>query len=110
MKSAERWLVWWLRLSAGVLLLALVAVFMPYSWMAAINDWLGFSPLPDTPLVSYLTRSLSAVYAMIGVLVLVLASDVRRYAPLIAWLGVLYLILGALLLVLDFTVGMPLAW
>lgn len=110
MNSAEWWLVWWLRLSAGVLLLALAAVFLPQSWMVQANDWLGFGPLPDTPLVGYLTRSLSAAYALLGVLTLALAADVRRYAPLIGCLGWAYLAFGAVLLVIDFAVGMPLAW
>src|SRR5437899_1295755 len=104
MKSAATWLVWWLRLSAAVLLLALVAVFLPHGWMAQANDRLGFSPLPDTPLVGYLTRSLSAVYALLGLLTLALASDVRRYAPLIACLGWGYLVFGAVLLAIDFAV------
>ena len=110
MNSAQWWLTWWLRLSAGVLLLALVAVVLPQSWMAQTNDWLGFSPLPDTPLVGYLTRSLSGAYALLGVLTLALASDVRRYAPLIACFGWGYLVFGVILLVIDFAVGMPLAW
>src|SRR5437773_8762275 len=110
MNSAAWWLVWWLRLSAGVLLLALVAVVLPQGWMAQTNDWLGFSALPDTPLVGYLTRSLSAVYALLGAMTLALAADVRRYAPLIRCLGWGYLVFGAVLLGLDFAVGMPLAW
>jgi hypothetical protein len=110
MKQAEKWLIFWLRLSAVVLLLALVAVFLPFRWMAEINNALGFETLPDTPLVNYLTRSLSAVYALLGVLTWVLSRDVRRYGPLILCVGVAYLVFGASLVVLDFTIDMPLLW
>src|SRR5205085_9901750 len=110
MNSAAWWLIWWLRLSAGVLLLALVAVVLPQSWMAQTNDWLGFSALPDTPLVNYLTRSLSAVYALLGVLTLALSLDVRRYRPLIAWVSLAYLFFGPFLVALDLLIDMPLYW
>jgi hypothetical protein len=110
MKHAETWLVLLLRLCAAGLLLALVAVFLPFRWMARINDWIGLDPLVDTPLMNYLTRSLSALYAFVGLLTWTLSTDIRRYRPLIVCLGVSYLVSGAALLILDFTVGMPLAW
>jgi len=78
--------------------------------MARINDWIGLDPLVDTPLMNSLTRSLSALYAFVGLLTWTLSTDIRRYRPLIVCLGVSYLVSGAALLILDFTVGMPLAW
>ena len=110
MKHAETWLVLLLRLSAVVLRLALVAVFLPFSCMAEINNAIGFEPLVETPLINYLTRSLSAFYAFVGLLTWILSMDIRRYRPLIVFLSVSYLVSGAALLILDFTVGMPLAW
>ena len=44
-------------------LFAIPAIFLPYSWMNAIHDYMGLGELPDTPIVSYLARSLSAFYA-----------------------------------------------
>ncbi len=55
-----------LRVTAGVLLLALAPVFFPQAWMAAINQAAGLGELPDTAIVGYLTRSLSAMYAFHG--------------------------------------------
>src|SRR5262245_47196659 len=110
MNQAEKWLVIWLRLSAAVLLMALGAVFLPFSWMSTTNEWLGLDPLKETPLMNYLTRSLSAVYALLGVLTFALSLDVRRYRPLIAWLAVAYLVFGPFLVALDLLVGMPLYW
>ena len=37
-------------------LFALVAVFMPVSWMAATHHWLGLGEVPTAPVVEYLAR------------------------------------------------------
>ena len=63
---AEKILAILLRITAGVLLLALAPVFFPQAWMAAINRAVGLGELPDTAIVGYLTRSLSAAYAFHG--------------------------------------------
>lgn len=89
---------------------AVVPMLMPTSWMVATNDWLGLDPFPDTPLTQYLTRSLSAVYALLGALVLYLARRLDRYLELVEVMGWLTVLLGVYLTGLDFTVGMPAAW
>jgi hypothetical protein len=58
-------------------------VFMPMSWMAATHRWLGLGEMPAGPIVEYLARSQSAFYALVGVLCLVMASDLDRYRPLV---------------------------
>jgi hypothetical protein len=107
---AERWLALYLRVQASVLLLALLAVFLPTGWMAAVNDWLGLGEMPRGPLVEYLTRSLSALYAGFGVIYLLLAGDVRRYRPVIRLLGWLGVVFGMGLLGIDLWAGMPPSW
>ena len=77
--AAERWLRWLLRINGILCVLAIVAVLMPHSWLA----WAVERVEPGTParvLVSYLARVLSAFYVLLGILLLVFASDVRRYA------------------------------
>jgi hypothetical protein len=110
MSRAERTLVLLLRLSAAMLLLATVPVFMPHCWMDAIHRRIGLGELPDMPIVGYLTRSLSAMYAMHGALLLCLSLDVRRYLPLVRFLAVLAVVFGAGMVVLDCAVGLPLRW
>jgi hypothetical protein len=106
-----RWcLVAVLRLHAVVMGLALVAVLLPTDWMAAIDRSFGLAPLPRLPLVEYLTRSLSAFYTFEGVLAWLVSTDLRRFAPLVTYLGVTRLLLGGLLLVVDLRVGMPISW
>ena len=107
---AEKILAVVLCITAGVLLLALAPVFFPHAWMAAINRAVGLGALPDTAIVGYLTRSLSAMYAFHGALVLFVSLDVRRYRPFISCLAGLGVIFGAFMLALDVRLGMPLAW
>jgi hypothetical protein len=107
---AEKVLAVVLRVTAGVLLLALAPVFFPQAWMAAINRAVGLGELPDTAIVGYLTRSLSAMYAFHGALVLYVSLDVRRYRPLIICLAALGMVFGAFMLSLDICLGMPVAW
>ncbi|MBL9125737.1 MAG: hypothetical protein JNG90_19005, partial [Planctomycetaceae bacterium] len=45
-----------------------------------------------------------------GSLTLLLATDPRRYAPLITWWGVTAILFGVLLIGIDLTAGMPLSW
>lgn len=110
MSRAEQWLVWLLRLQGSMLLLALPAVFLPFAWMAAVHSWLGLGEFHHTPLVEYLTRSLSGMYAFWGPIYLLLAADVRRYLPLIRLIAVLQIVFGVGMLVLGVAVGMPLPW
>src|SRR5262245_20081986 len=110
MPANERLLRLLLRLEAVVLFLALPFAVMPTGWMDAVARAVGLEPVPRAPLVEYLTRSLSLLYASWAPVCWLSASDVRRYRELIvvtAWVRVLF---GAALLVLDLGVGMPLAW
>ncbi|MDH3743495.1 MAG: hypothetical protein OES47_00160, partial [Acidobacteriota bacterium] len=77
--------------------LAVVPMVMPFTWMQIGNDWLGLGPLENTPLIQYLTRSLSAVYALFGVLTIYLALDVRYHRRLLAVIGWLTAALGVAL-------------
>lgn len=110
MSRAERFLVLLLRLEAAVLLCALPAVVMPTAWMAGIHQGLGMGTLPQGPLVEYLTRSLSLLYAAWAPVLFVLAGDLQRYLPLVKIVNAVRLVFGVALLLLDVRVGMPLVW
>jgi len=110
MKSPERILVWLLRVSGAMTLTALGAVFMPYEWMNLIHQRLGMGELPHIPIVGYLTRSVSALYALHGALLIFVSLDVRRYLPVVRFLGVAGVVMGVLLFGLDRAVGMPVPW
>jgi hypothetical protein len=110
MHRHETLLSWFLRLLAVVVLTALVPAVMPFEWMKDIHRLLGMGELPEQPIVGYLTRSLSAMYAMHGALILFVSLDVRRYLPVVKCLAVLCILFGAGMLVLDAAVGMPVWW
>lgn len=110
MTVEERRLVLFLRFNAILLLIALVPAVMPLAWMDAIHRWLGLGELPEGPIVSYLTRSLSAMYAMHGAIVYFVSLDVRRYLPVVKCLACLAVVFGGGMLVLDAAIGMPTAW
>ena len=110
MLRPEGYLAFLLRLEAVVLLCAVPAALMPTEWMASVHAWLGMGTMPRGPLVEYLTRSLSLLYAS-GVPILWLtAGDVRRYRRLIEVMAWTRFALGVALLVLDCVVGMPWLW
>jgi hypothetical protein len=110
MNDYEKALIIVLRIAAVVLLTALTTSVMPFAWMQDIHRQLGMGELPDGPIIGYLTRSLSAMYALHGAIVLFVSGDVRRYLPVVKCLAVLAILFGAGMLVLDVLVGMPPAW
>ncbi len=110
MARHEKALVWLLRASAVLLLTALVPAVMPFGWMVATHRWLGLGELPQGPIIGYLTRSLSMLYAVHGVLVFYLSLDVQRFLPVIRCLAALNIAFGIGMIVLDCQVGLPLWW
>jgi hypothetical protein len=99
-----------LRILGCVDLVALAAVAMPHGWMARGHAWAGLGELPAAPIVGYLARSISFLYALHGATVLFISFDVDRYRPLITFLAVIALAHGAVMLGIDLAEGMPLWW
>jgi hypothetical protein len=106
----ETLLVFLLRFDAVLVLLALGPAVMPFAWMQAIHESLGLGQLPAAPLMGYLTRSLSLMYATHGALELFLSRDIRRYLPLVRFVAMLGVLFGLSMTALDIAVGMPLFW
>jgi len=99
-----------LRVSGAVLMLALPAALLPTEWMRQINAVLLPDPLPQTPLVEYLTRSLSLLYACLGLITWYLATDVRRYAPVIAVKSLAGMAFAIGVFAVDVSIGLPWYW
>ncbi len=110
MNGSERILKLLLRLFGAATGLAIFAVFMPLSWMAACHERLGLGAMPAGPVVEYLARSVSAFYAILGGLLLLASSDVRRHAAVIAYVAVVCLLGGAGVFVLDLLLALPWWW
>ena len=110
MNRYERTLVLLLRLDGIIMLAALLPSMMPLAWMQATHRYLGMGELPDGPIIGYLTRSLSLMYAMHGAILLFLSLDVRRFLPVVKYVAVLTILFGLWLIGLDVFVGMPSFW
>jgi len=106
----ERSLRFILRYIGTVSMIALVAVFMPDTWMAATHRWLGMGVLPTEPVVGYLARSLSLFYALLGGLLWVCSFDLHRHRPVLCYLGIAFIVFGLTLWGVDFAEGMPSFW
>ncbi len=109
-QTARRLLAWLLYVLGGMMSIAFLFVVIPTSAMASIADWLGVGPLHRSPLTEYLTRSLSMMYGVLGVLHLYIARDVVRYLDLIILIGWLTVLAGVIMTIVDFAAGMPLLW
>jgi hypothetical protein len=109
-QTARRILAWLLYVLGGMMSVAFLFVVTPTSAMASIADWLGVGPLHRSPLTEYLTRSLSMMYGVLGVLHVYIARDVVRYLDLIIVIGWLTVLAGAIVTVVDFGASMPTMW
>ena len=103
-------LVFLLRLGAVLTGSAFFTMFMPEATMASIHQSLGLGPFPAAPITNYLTRSLSAMYAFHGGLLFVLSTDVRRFRPVIVFVGWATAALGIALTAIDLAAPMPAWW
>ena len=110
MTRADKVLVILLRFVGVTALFALVAVFMPMTWMAATHRWLGLGEMPTGSVVEYLARSVSAFYALFGALCLVVVSDLERYRPLVRFLGLAFALMSVVILAVDLAAGTPWWW
>ena len=110
MNRYEKALVLLLRLDGIIMLAALLPSIMPLAWMKEIHRCLGMGELPDGPIIGYLTRSLSLMYAMHGAVLFFVSLDVRRFLPVVKFVAVLTILFGLWMTALDVVVGMPVFW
>lgn len=107
---AVRWLRNSLMIFGIIDLLALAGVLLPYKAMNSIHRSSGLGELPNAPIVGYLARTGSLMYAIYGGVLLFVATDVRRYGPLIRFLALLAIGQGAILVAIDSIEAMPFWW
>ena len=84
-ETAEKLLMWILRGAGVVCVLAIVPMLMPIAWAQAAHAAIGLGELPGEPSVEYLVRGMSAMCALYGGLLLLLATDVHRYRRVITY-------------------------
>ena len=108
--TQEKILVILLRLSGVILVAAFPAMLLPVSWMAATHEWLGLGTFPESLLVDYLTRSISALYGFHGVLLFVLSADVVRFRPVVVFVALMGIVFGVMMIAVDLHAGVPWHW
>jgi len=107
----------WRRLQAWVLglvgateMLAFAAVPVQRATMAEIHAWLGLGEMPTAPLFDSLMRQVSFTYGLHGVALLVMATDVVRYRPLVILSAIGYFVTPPVFIAIDVANGMPWWW
>ena len=108
--NSEKILKLLLRFLGTTSLFALVFVVAPYSWLDSIHSLLGMGQLPDKPVVGYLARSTSALYAILGGLFWTVSFEFERHRLVWCYLGAAITLFGAALLVIDWWEGLPFLW
>jgi len=106
----RRILVVLLRIGGGLACTAVFAIFLPTAWMATMHQWLGLGEFPDAAVTQYLSRSVSAFYAMFGGLTILVSLDVRRFGPVITYLAVGTMAFGVVITGVDAMAKMPTYW
>ena len=97
----------------GVLcLLSVVGMFLPVSAFESIAKFFGVEPfdLPDSPLVEYMVRLMSATYVAVGVYLVILAWGPMKYGVMVPFTGVASVVLGAVCGITGMMVAMPNMW
>lgn len=99
------------RLNAAIVLLAAPCALLPHDWMEAIHrDVLGLGSFPDAAITSYMARSLCLLYALHGAMILIVTRDWPRHRSLVPPLAWLHIGFGSLMVVQDWSSGMPWWW
>jgi hypothetical protein len=80
---------------------------MPWGWIDAAHRGLGWGAFPAAPVAEYLARSVSALSAFYGGLLVALSLDVRRYGPVIRYQAAAIMLLSASGVVVGRWGGVP---
>lgn len=108
--AAYRLLAGALRTIGAVDMSAVLLPLLPDAWIAACHAWLGLGVIPSEPIVGYLARSASVMYALHGLVVFYVSFNLPRYWDLIRVLAIAAILHGALMSLIDYRVGMPWWW
>jgi hypothetical protein len=96
---------------AGVgCLLSVFGMFLPMSVFESIAKFFGIESLPDSPLLVYAVRLMSATYAAVGVFFVILALDPMKYGVMVPFSGVGAVFVGVVCAIAGLLAAMPLWW
>jgi len=94
---------------AGVgCLLSVFGMFLPMLVFESIAKFFGIESLPDSPLLVYAVRLMSATYAAVGVFFIILALDPMKYGVMVPFSGVGAVFVGVVCAIAGLLTAMPL--
>jgi hypothetical protein len=99
-----------LRALGAICVLAIVPLVMPSRWLDVAHQSMGLGPFPSEPIAEYLARSMSSLCLFYGGLLLTLARDVERFAPIIKYQAVAIMILSAFGIYAGTRAALPPIW
>ncbi|MHC4456909.1 MAG: hypothetical protein ACYS0I_07420 [Planctomycetota bacterium] len=96
---------------AGVgCLLSVFGMFLPNRVFESLARAFGVQTLPDSPLVMYAVRVMSATYAGVGVYFVILALHPMKYRVLVPFTGLAAVFVGVVCGITGLAVAMPSLW
>lgn len=97
-------------ITALACLLTLPALFLPIGVLESIVGVFDGQPFPDSPLLEYAIRTVSATFVAIGGFFIVLALNPAKYAILVPGSGLAFIFIGVVCMVTGPVVRMPALW
>jgi hypothetical protein len=95
----------------GILcLLSVVGMFLPVSAFESIAKFFGVESLPDSPVVEYAVRAMSATYVGVGIFFVILALNPAKYGVMVPFSGLCAIFIGAVCAITGIVVQMPPLW
>ncbi len=91
-------------------LLSIFGMFLPLSVLESVAKAFGAQEFPDSPLVIYATRVMSATYVAVGVFFIILALDPMKYPVMVPFSGLAAVFLGLVCGITGLAVGMSPLW
>jgi len=91
-------------------LLSILGMILPISTWQPIAKFFGVESIPDSPLVLYLVRTMSASYAIVGIFFIILALRPLDYGIMVPFSGLAAVVLGFVCALTGVMVGMPAIW
>jgi len=97
-------------IAAVLCLLSVFGLFLPMSAWQKMTEFFGVGSLPDSPLLLYIARLLSATYAGVGVFFVILALNPEKYGTLVLFSAIASIALGIACALTGLAVKMPNLW
>ncbi|MCK4850803.1 MAG: hypothetical protein KAT11_05595 [Phycisphaerae bacterium] len=93
-------------------LLSVFGMFLPISAWESIAKYFGIESLhlPDSPLVEYALRLMSATYVAVGAYLVILALNPMKYGVIVPFTGLAAVFLGVVCAITGLAVGMSVLW